>query len=229
MSIIYITENDKNGRARFYKVIDGKKKVVSRSEYEENVSKKSVELETDTLDTEESNKFMLDDMVTVNETEKESEYVYHNCVDNYTRENEFLEQFKSSFVEYLNEDGYIKDINSKSDVLNDVGEFLLSFTKEIIRAAGSKNAEKTKLQKTKTGKRMLVNYRNCMVFSVALGTDGKIESLRFMGTTDDTRKKGYEFVMNKQEEISGYKNEIIKQVEYIDRWYLSASSKEKAS
>ena len=32
MSIIYITEDDKNGKARYYKVINGKKKVISRAE-----------------------------------------------------------------------------------------------------------------------------------------------------------------------------------------------------
>lgn len=189
MSIMYITENDKNGRARFYKVIDGKKKVVSRSEYEaqKNVIDETVAEESDTREIEESQQFTLDD------------------------------------VEKSN------DSQMKSDVLIDVGEFLLNFAKEIITAAGSKNAEKTKLQKTKTGKRLLVNYRNCMVFSVALGTDGKVESLRFMGTTDDTRKTGYEFVMNSEEEISSYKDEIIKQVDYIDRWYLNSSPKKKAS
>ncbi len=36
MSIIYITENDKNGKARYYRVTDGKKKVISRIEYETN-------------------------------------------------------------------------------------------------------------------------------------------------------------------------------------------------
>lgn len=183
MSIMYITENDKNGRARFYKVIDGKKKVVSRSEYEANISEECVADEADTSEVEESQQFTIDD---IDKTDSQRKPI-------------------------------------------DVGEFLLSFAKEIITAAGSKNAEKTKLQRTKTGKRLLVNYRNCMVFSVALGTDGKIESLRFMGTTDGTRKTSYEFAMNGQEEIIGYRNEIIKQVEYIDRWYLNASSKEKAS
>lgn len=36
MSIMYITENDKNGKARYYRVTDGKKKVISRIEYEAN-------------------------------------------------------------------------------------------------------------------------------------------------------------------------------------------------
>lgn len=34
MSIMYITENDKNGKARYYRVTDGKKKIISRIEYE---------------------------------------------------------------------------------------------------------------------------------------------------------------------------------------------------
>ena len=36
MSVMYITENDKNGKARYYRVTDGKKKVISRFEYEAN-------------------------------------------------------------------------------------------------------------------------------------------------------------------------------------------------
>lgn len=36
MSVMFITENDKNGKARYYRVTDGKKKVISRFEYEAN-------------------------------------------------------------------------------------------------------------------------------------------------------------------------------------------------
>lgn len=50
MNTIYITENDKNGKARYYRVTDGKKKVCSKAEYESHTLAESEEIEVVTAD-----------------------------------------------------------------------------------------------------------------------------------------------------------------------------------
>lgn len=139
--IKYITENDKNGKARFYKVIDGKKKVTSRVEYEAH--KDDVEEDVPEIDTTTTSAMV----------EEPTQFTLAGV--DVAEGNSNGSEFTDSHIEVFE-----KDDQSKTEVLMDVGEFLLDFAKKIIKAAGSKNVEKTRLQKTKTGKRMLVNYRN---------------------------------------------------------------------
>lgn len=53
----YITKNDKNGKARFYKVVDGKMKPVSRAEYEAHISETEVDAtETEPVEAEQNDR-----------------------------------------------------------------------------------------------------------------------------------------------------------------------------
>lgn len=185
MSIIYITEDDKNGKARYYKVINGKKKVISRAEYEAHKSEIEEVVPSTEPEVKEVKEQEMDSQLTLDETEVKKE---SKPVD---------------------------------------GAVLLAVAKTIIGSMRGKNVDKVKLQKTKTGRKLIVNYRNYMVFSVELSDVGAVESVKFMGTTEETRKSGRKYKLDKQERISEYKEEIAKQVEYIDQWYLNASVKAK--
>lgn len=189
MSIKYITENDKNGKARYYKVIDGKKKVTSRAEYE-------------------AHKDEIKDVILAAES---------NLTEVKIVENPQEQDFQLTLDEIQ-----VKKESEKAD-----GEVLLAVAKFIIGSMCGKNVDKVKLQKTKTGKKLIVNYRNYMVFSVELSDGGAIKSVKFMGTTEETRKNSRIYKLDKQERIREYKEEIANQVEYIDQWYLNASVKAK--
>lgn len=193
--ITYITENDKNGKARYYKVIDGKKKVISRAEYEAHENEQAVGQET--VDT---NLEVINAQLTLEEMRDEATVF---DVDPTNNEEETV---------------------SAADPRT-VGDVLLTIVKGIIESTGNKNVEKTRVQNTKTQRRLLVNYRNFMIFSIAFGENSEVTSIRFMGTTSETRKKANTFEFSSSADIGKYKDEIIKQVEFIDQWYLNGSKK----
>lgn len=84
----------------------------------------------------------------------------------------------------------------------------------------SRNIERDTLQVKK--KCVLINYRNCMVCSLVLDENHTAKSLKFMGSTLETCKQAsvYEYG-----DLNAYKDEIEKQVNFIDWWYANPTVK----
>ena len=91
--------------------------------------------------------------------------------------------------------------------------------KTIIATTGSKHRYKVKTQLRK--KYCVVNYRNCMVCSFPLVDNNDISSIRFMGTTVEKRKQLSEFPLSSAAAVGEFAPQIIKQLEFIDWWYLN--------
>lgn len=177
----YIMTTDKNGKARYYKVVDGKKKVVSKAEYEANTA-------------------VVEETVEVAAAVETAEAV---------ESTETTEAEAAETTETIAKD------ESKT-----VEEIALAIVKSIIEATGSKHSDKIRLQVKKNC--VLINYRNCMVCSLVFGENHSAKSLKFMGDTLETRKQAsvYEYG-----DLNSHKEEIEKQVSFIDWWYANPTKK----
>ena len=188
--IKYITENDKNGKARYYKVIDGKKKVVSRAEYEANSIATEPINSIDSSTTGEVN-------ISSCDASSELQLTFGEISSNPKAEPEETTQSESVI---LNAD-------------SEIGTILASLVNSIL-CAGSK---KPKAKITRTKKFIVVNYQKCMVLSLAVSESGTVTAIRFKGTDKENRKEVRAYPFNNSTNISDFKDEIVKQIEFIDR------------
>ena len=91
--------------------------------------------------------------------------------------------------------------------------------KAIISATGSKHRYKVRFYPRK--KHCEVAYRNCMVCSFPRGGDNAVTSIRFMGTMVEGRKQFTEMPLSDVAAVESFAPQIIKQLEFIDWWYLN--------
>lgn len=189
----YIMTTDKNGKARYYKVVDGKKKVISKAEYEAN----AVEI-TEAAETTE---------------------VVENAEVIETTENMDASAEDFPKTEGADKSGEISNTAATAES-EEIAKSALEIVKSIIAAADGCHSDKVRLQVKKNC--TLINYRNCMVCSLTFGEDSKVTALKFMGATLETRKQAsvYEYG-----DLNSYAEEIIKQVDFIDWWYLNPTKK----
>ena len=109
-----------------------------------------------------------------------------------------------------------------SDTSNEAPQFTakqlkaIEDVKAIIATTGSKHRYKVKeyLRKKHCG----VEYRRVTVCAFPFGDDNDISSIRFWGTTIEKRKQISEFPLL---EVKDFAPQIIKQLEFIDWWYLN--------
>jgi hypothetical protein len=59
------------------------------------------------------------------------------------------------------------------------------------------------------------------VCAFPLGSNCEISSIRFWGTSVENRKKFSEFPLSGAAAVAEYAPDIIKQLEFIDWWYLN--------
>lgn len=205
MNTTYITENDRNGKARYYRVTDGKKKVVSRAEYEANTCKANNEISDETPAVE---------TFSAPEIEENAQIAFEETMASADTSNDSPME---NIVLAAEADGE----PIRKDLAYDV-------VKGIVKETGSKHSEKMYLQNCK--KCATINYRNCTVCSLIFNERGEVSAVKFMGTTPETRKKMSVYELNCLGDLSKYENNIAKQIEFIDNWYASASKKnDKAS
>lgn len=206
MNTTYITENDKNGKARYYRVTDGKKKVCSKAEYEAHTLAEGEEIEVVTADVvceAEENEQIAFEETEISLTEVHGDFT-DVSPDEYTASDEKLGE---------------EHVSPKD---------LYEIVKEIVAETGSKHYQKMYLQICK--KCATINYRNCTVCSLLFNKQGDVSEVKFMGTTADTRKKMSIYKLEHLSDLSAYKDKITEQIKYIDSWYLNASKKnDKAS
>ncbi len=195
MNIIYTTENDRNGKARYYRVTDGKKKVCSKAEYEAHVCETKDEIETVGVSSNESD-------------ERNGQMAFEEMAIKAEPENEVN----------------AKDVRSDKEIDVTVSaDLAFDLVKDIVKSTGSKHHEKMYLQKCK--KCAAVNYRNCTVCSLIYNKHGGVSAVKFMGTTAETRKRISVYNIDCLGDLSEYQKEIISQIEYIDRCYESTFQK----
>ena len=191
MNITYTTENDKNGKARYYRVTDGKKKVISRAEYEAHTSDAdNVTPAVETVSTPEAEENV---QIAFEETTSYEDVACTSSVED-TAETE----------------------ETGDEPINK--ELAYEAVRGIVKATGTEHSEKMYLQDFK--KCALINYRNCAVCSLVFDENGAITAVRFMGTTVETRKKLSTYNIASLDELSAYKDKIVEQIKFIDWWYM---------
>ena len=215
----YIMTSDKNGKARYYKVVDGKKKVIGKAEYEANATAVVEEITEAAAE-----------VVEITENAQTAEVVADDTAENDVVEIEvaavevpqIAEIVEAEKIPQIAETAEVaKPSESKvADDSKEIAEIALAIVKSVIAATGSKHADKIRLQIKKNC--VLINYRNCMVCSLVFDENHSAKALKFMGDTLETRKQAsvYEYG-----DLNSHKEEIVKQANFIDWWYANPTKK----
>lgn len=206
MNTTYTTENDRNGKARYYRVTDGKKKVISRAEYEAH---------TGDMNSESS----VTEAVYVPEAEENAQIAFDETPAS-------IAEVHEDFVETSPAEIATSDTDTAADNEPISTEAAFCIVKNIVNESGIAHFDKMYLQNSK--KCSMVCYRNRIVCTFKFDSNGMISKIKFMGTTAETRKKASLFNIANSKSIYDYKNDILRQIEFIDLWY-SNSVKTKAS
>ncbi len=206
MNTAYITESDKNGKGRYYRVTDGKKKVCSKAEYEAHALTENEEIKIATADV-------------ACEAEENEQIAFEGTGFS-------LAEVHGDFID-VSPDEYTASDEKTSEEHASPKDFF-EIVKGIVSETGSKHYQKMYLQICK--KCATIDYRNFMVCSLLFNKQGDVSEVKFMGTTADTRKKMLIYKLESLGDLLAYKGKIAEQIEYIDSWYLNASKKnDKAS
>ena len=213
MTYTYTQTTDKNGKARFYRVDEnGKRKVISRTEYEANTSEqisiKAVEVEVPAAEVETAE----------NETVYTEEPVEAPAAETCTA---LVVPFNlEAVVAELREHDRLNAIDMTVHGLVDTA---LETVKAIIAGLGGKHSKKVRVQETKKG--VQIRYRNCAVCALVLDAEKNLTGIRFMGTTMETVN---EATVREPAGLDTYSDEIAAQVAFIDWWWANASKKAAA-
>lgn len=213
MTYTYTQTTDKNGKARFYRVDEnGKRKVISRTEYEANTSEQisieAVEVEVPAAEVEAAE----------NETVYTEEAIEAPAAETCT-----------ALVVPFNLEAAVAELRER-DRLNSIDLTVLSLAdtaletvKAIIAGMGSKHSKKVRIQETKKG--IQIRYRNCAVCALVLDAEQNLTGIRFMGTTMETVN---EATVCEPAGLDTYADKIAEQVVFIDWWWANASKKAAA-
>ncbi len=213
MTYTYTQTTDKNGKARFYRVDEnGKRKVISRTEYEANTSEQisieAVEVEVPAAEVEAAE----------NETVYTEEAIEAPAAETCTA---LVVPFNlEAAVAELRERDRLNSIDLTVPSLADTA---LETVKAIIAGMGSKHSKKVRIQETKKG--IQIRYRNCAVCALVLDAEQNLTGIRFMGTTMETVN---EATVCEPASLDTYADKIAEQVVFIDWWWASASKKAAA-
>ena len=213
MTYTYTQTTDKNGKARFYRIDEnGKRKVISRTEYEANTSSQiSMEAAAQTAEA-----------VEVNAAEGETVYT-EEAIEAPAAET------CTALVVPFNLEAVVAELRER-DRLNSIEmtvhglvDTALETVKAIIAGLGGKHSKKVRVQETKKG--VQIRYRNCAVCALVLDAEKNLTSIRFMGTTMETVN---EATVREPAGLDTYADEIAAQVAFIDWWWANASKKAAA-
>lgn len=213
MTYTYTQTTDKNGKARFYRVDEsGKRKVISRAEYEANTSEQisieAVEVEVPAAEVETAE----------NETVYTEEAIEAPAAETCTA---LVVPFNlEAAVAELRERDRLNSIDLTVPSLADTA---LETVKAIIAGMGSKHSKKVRIQETKKG--IQIRYRNCAVCALVLDAEQNLTGIRFMGTTMETVN---EATVCEPAGLDTYADKIAEQVVFIDWWWANASKKAAA-
>ena len=212
MTYTYTQTTDSKGHARFYRVDEnGKRKVISRKEYEANtteqISMEAVEVEVPAAEVETTETVFTAEPI---EAPAEPE----TC---------------TALVVPFNLEAVVAELRER-DRLNAIDmtvhglvDTALETVKAIIAGLGGKHSKKVRIQETKKG--VQIRYRNCAVCALVLDAEKNLTGIRFMGTTMETVN---EATVREPAGLDTYSDEIAAQVAFIDWWWANASKKAAA-
>lgn len=212
MTYTYTQTTDSKGHARFYRVDEnGKRKVISRKEYEANtteqISMEAVEVEVPAAEVETTETVFTAEPI---EAPAEPE----TC---------------TALVVPFNLGAAIAELHERKALENidmtvpSIEETALDTVKAIIAGMDGKHSSKVRLQATKKG--IQVRYRNCAVCALVFDAEHVLTGIRFMGTTMETVN---EATVCEPAGLSTYADKIVEQVMFIDWWWANASKKSAA-
>ena len=220
MTYTYTQTTDKNGKARFYRVDEnGKRKVISRTEYEANTSEQiSIEAVAQTAEAVEVEVPAAQVVAAEGETVYTEEPVEAPAAETCTA---LVVPFNlEAVVAELREHDRLNSIEMTAHGLVDTA---LETVKAIIAGLGGKHSKKVRVQETKKG--VQIRYRNCAVCALVLDAEKNLTGIRFMGTTMETVN---EATVREPAGLDTYADEIAAQVAFIDWWWANASKKAAA-
>ncbi len=211
MTYTYTQTTDKNGKARFYRIDEnGKRKVISRAEYEANITEQmsieAVEVEVPAAEV----------------VAAENETVYTDeAIEAPAPCTALVVPFSlEAVVAELRERDRLNSIDMTVPSLADTA---LETVKAIIAGMGGKHSSKVRIQETKKG--IQIRYRNCAVCALVLDAEQNLTGIRFMGTTMETVN---EATVCEPASLDTYADKIVEQVVFIDWWWANASKKAAA-
>ena len=214
----YTQTTDSKGHARFYRVDEnGKRKVISRKEYEANTTEQ-MSIETTAAETVEAVEV---EVPAAEVVAAEGETVYAA---------EPIEpETCTALVVPFNLEAAIAELHERKALENieltvpSIEETALDTVKAIIAGMDGKHSSKVRLQATKKG--VQVRYRNCAVCALVFDAEHVLTGIRFMGTTMETVN---EATVCEPAGLSTYADKIVEQVMFIDWWWANASKKAAA-
>lgn len=215
MTYTYIQTTDKNGKARFYKVDEnGKRKVISRSEYEAN--------------TVETVEVPAAEQISMEAAKTEAVEIEVPAVEITAAEGEAAETCTALVVPFSLEAAIAeldnrKYLDSIELAVPNIEETALDTVKAIVAGLGGKHAKKVRLQETKKGTQ--IRYRNCTVCALVFDAEHTLTGIRFMGTTLETVN---EATICEPVSLSTYRDMIVEQVAFIDWQWANVSKKATA-
>ena len=207
MTYTYTQTTDSKGHARFYRVDEnGKRKVISRKEYEANtteqISMEAVEVEVPAAEVETTETVFTAEPI---EAPAEPE----SC---------------TALVVPFNLEAAIAELHERKaleSIAPSIEETALDTVKAIIAGMDGKHSSKVRLQATKKG--IQVRYR--AVCALVFDAEHVLTGIRFMGTTMETVN---EATVCEPAGLSTYADKIVEQVMFIDWWWANASKKSAA-
>lgn len=220
MTYTYTQTTDKNGKARFYRVDEnGKRKVISRSEYEANAGEQ-VSLETTETEAPAAEP--------TEQAETCTALAVPFSLETYQPETAEPEQAAPRMIvlapripsEKLREISEREFTNSIAIMAPSAEELALDTAKHIIEATGNKHAKKVRLQSTKKG--IQIRYRNCAICTLEFDAEHNLTGYRFTGASMDTMNQSEVYAPNP---LSTYAADITEQVAFIDWWWENAFRK----
>ena len=199
MNITYATQINKNGKTLYYRITDGKKKQISRAEYEANQV---------IIENAESNVQLIFGEDTHAEN---SDFSCENVSEeNITAVTSCDEEFSPA-----------EEMNIESETDHNVSMF--DIVNSIVKDSNAEQKEKVCIH-DRNGE-VMINYRKCLVCAISLGDVGITGAIRFLGTSIKSRKKNSVFAFNGSSDLSSFKSEIIEQIKFIDGWYSTLNFK----
>lgn len=218
MTYTYTQTTDSKGHARFYRVDEnGKRKVISRKEYEANTAEQ-ISIET----TEAVEVVVREAPAAEGETVYTAEPIQPKTEGTETETCTAL-AIPFSLDAAIAELRERKALESVELTVPSIEETALDTVKAIIAGMDGKHSSKVRIQATKKG--IQIRYRNCAVCALVFDAEHVLTGIRFMGTTMETVN---EATVCEPAGLSTYADKIVEQVVFIDWWWANASKKTAA-
>lgn len=217
----YTQTTDSKGHARFYRVDEnGKRKIVSRKEYEANTTEQisieaaateTTEVEVETVEAVEV------EVLEAPAAEGETVYTDEPIPERPACTALAIPFSLDAAIAELRERKALENIDM---TVPSIEETALETVKAIIAGMDGKHSSKVRLQATKKG--IQVRYRNCAVCALVFDAEHTLTGIRFMGTTMETVN---EATVCEPAGLSNYADKIVEQVVFIDWWWANVSKK----